>query len=176
MCKYPLKVDEIEVTVEVKNVRGLRLRVSAKGVFMSVPPGTSPELCRCFVNDHIGWIRSRLKSAIDRERSKPELTMDHVRRFILAVRPRFEMWERRMGLTASRISFKLMTSRWGSCNHLTGAISINVMLALYPEECADYVIVHELAHLLHPNHSPAFWSVVEEYIPQWRKLRAILRG
>jgi predicted metal-dependent hydrolase len=66
-----------------------------------------------------------------------------------------------------------MRTRWGSCTPSTGAIRISDRLAAYPDWVRDYVIVHELAHLRHPGHGPAFWRLVDRY-PKAERARGYL--
>ena len=73
-----------------------------------------------------------------------------------AVRTLLPLWEARMGVQAGSIRFREMVSRWGSCQTVTGHITLNLRLGLVPPECMEYVLVHELCHLLHPDHSAAF--------------------
>lgn len=75
----------------------------------------------------------------------------------------------------SRVSLRNSSSRWGSCNSRTGSINLNVRLLFAPQQILDYVIVHELAHLRHPNHSRAFWSCVGEAFQGYRDARRWLR-
>ena len=80
-------------------------------------------------------------------------------------------WETITGLHPSGWQTKYMTTRWGTCNHKTGKIWLNLQLAKKPVECLDYVILHELAHLKIPNHSPEFIAILDEYMPYWRDVR-----
>ena len=66
-----------------------------------------------------------------------------------------------------KITVKYMTSQWGSCNQERGKISISSRLIHYPIECLDYVLLHEYSHLVVPNHSDAFWELVETYMPDY---------
>lgn len=175
MQRYRLDVNGFPIILEVKRVKGLRLRVSEHGVFMSVPPGTPAETCRRFALENLEWIRKSLKKQLAHLNRSSELTEEKARRFTEEFKPRFEAWQRRMNLACRSVTFKIMSSRWGSCNYATKKISINLKLALYPPECTDYVIVHELAHLVHPNHSAAFWQFVGTHLPNWRSLRSKLR-
>ena len=68
-----------------------------------------------------------------------------------------------------QISLRAMKTRWGSCTPGKGTIRFNLMLVDKPQECVEYVVVHELAHLVHPNHSKEFWKVVEEILPDWKE-------
>ena len=86
-----------------------------------------------------------------------------------------EAWEPIMGVKAGKIAYRNMTSRWGSCQPSTGRICINVRLALYPPECLEYVVVHELCHLLERGHGPRFQALMDTFMPDWRERRAKLR-
>ncbi|MBR4000217.1 MAG: M48 family metallopeptidase [Clostridia bacterium] len=94
----------------------------------------------------------------------------------LAVTQRMPYWEARTGLKCSRWSIRDMKTRWGSCTHSTAAIRVNLRLAEKPPECLDYLILHELTHIRHPNHSKAFYADVEKYMPDWKKKRMTLNG
>ena len=74
----------------------------------------------------------------------------------------------------SHISFREMTSKWGSCNHTRARISLNVALFSRPQICFEYVLTHELAHLLHPNHGRGFYATLESLMPNWREAKALL--
>lgn len=73
-----------------------------------------------------------------------------------------------------RISIRNQKTCWGSCSS-RGTLSFNWRLALIPETCLDYVVVHELCHLCEFNHSPAFWKLVESLYPSWREARTWLK-
>lgn len=74
-----------------------------------------------------------------------------------------------------RISIKYMTSRWGSCSPNKNHISISMRLIHYPVECLDYVLLHEYAHILVPNHSKAFYDVIKQYMPEYKKYSDYLK-
>ena len=81
---------------------------------------------------------------------------------IVRLRERVTARGREMGLSPRRIAVRNQRRRWGSCSG-RGALSFNWRLIMAPPEVLDYVVVHELAHLAHPNHSPAFWSLVRRH-------------
>ena len=81
-----------------------------------------------------------------------------------------------MGVHVGKLAYRNMTSRWGSCQTKTGRICINVRLAAYPPQCLEYVVVHELCHLLEPGHGPRFWALVDGFLPTWREAKALLKG
>ena len=69
-----------------------------------------------------------------------------------------------------------MTTRWGSCNKKTGKIWLNLQLAKKTPECLDYVILHELVHLVEKHHNERFASLMDKHMPMWREVRTTLNG
>ena len=85
----------------------------------------------------------------------------------------YNLFEEKIPFPNLRIRF--MKTRWGVCNVKLKTITLNSKLIEYKLEALDYVIVHELSHLIHFNHSRDFWSLVEKYIPDYRKIRSYLK-
>lgn len=75
-----------------------------------------------------------------------------------------------------KVKFRKMKTRWGVCNRKTMAITLNSELIKYNSICLDYVIVHELSHFIHFNHSKDFWNLVGKYIPDYKRIRKQLKG
>lgn len=73
------------------------------------------------------------------------------------------------------LKIRKMTTRWGVCNIKNHNITLNYNLINYDISCLDYVVVHELSHLIHPNHSKKFWFVVEKYYPNYKQIRKTLK-
>lgn len=92
----------------------------------------------------------------------------------LYLQVRLTYWQGIIGLHATGLTVKGFKRRWGSCDN-RGGIALNWRLILTPESLIDYVIVHELAHLKHFNHSTRFWSLVHTYLPDYEALRADLQ-
>jgi len=80
-----------------------------------------------------------------------------------------------MGVTPNSISVRDYKARWGSCSS-KGEISYNWRIIIAPHQIVDYVVVHELCHLTHPNHSPAYWKSVKRVVPDYQVCRKWLRG
>jgi len=87
---------------------------------------------------------------------------------------RLEHWAKITGLQPQGLKIRPYKSRWGSCT-ARGQISLNTLLVMAPQEVLDYVIVHELCHLKHLNHSRAFWQLVEHFCPTPKQHRLWLR-
>jgi len=74
------------------------------------------------------------------------------------------------------VQTKYMTTRWGTCNTKTGKIWLNLQLAKKTPECLEYVILHELVHLVEKTHNERFVSLMDKYMPMWREVKATLNG
>jgi predicted metal-dependent hydrolase len=91
-----------------------------------------------------------------------------------AVPPLIEKWERLMGVKVRRFFVQRMKTKWGSCNHRAGSIRLNTDLARKPRECLEYIVVHEMVHLLEPTHNTHFITLMDRFMPNWQSLRETL--
>ena len=80
-------------------------------------------------------------------------------------------WAPVMGVKVAGFYVQQMKTKWGSCNHRAGTIRLNTELAKKPKECLEYIVVHEIAHLLEPTHNPRFIAVMDRFMPNWRLWR-----
>jgi predicted metal-dependent hydrolase len=107
----------------------------------------------------------------DKERIKEQLYAWYKahaeRKFDEYGRPWLKKFER-LGVKPSSIEIRSMEKRWGSCT-ARDRILLNLELVKAPKECIEYVIVHELCHLIHKNHTQAFWALLAEQMPDWEK-------
>lgn len=80
------------------------------------------------------------------------------------------------GIARPKVRIRTMKSCWGSCLVNKGIITLNRKLLMKPRECIEYVVVHELCHFVHPNHSKQFYGFMEQFMPDWRERKAYLNG
>jgi predicted metal-dependent hydrolase len=78
------------------------------------------------------------------------------------------IWEKKMQVNVSKLTIQKMKTKWGSCTPALSSIRLNLELIKKPLECLDYVIVHELAHLIEPSHNHRFKAVMDTFLPDWR--------
>jgi predicted metal-dependent hydrolase len=83
--------------------------------------------------------------------------------------------ERTVGKQAGELRVRDMKTRWGTCNTRTAMITINLRLTEKPAECLRYVLIHELCHLHEPGHDARFWKRMNQYYPDWKRVRKLLR-
>ena len=175
-------VDDLEVwVIEKKRIKNINLRVQPGGrIEVSVPYATPDEIVEDIVREKHDWLVKSQQKALDtpmaRAMEASQAESREWRKVVEAFTPALiERWEPILGVKVGQISYRKMKSRWGSCQPSTGRICINTVLALYPPECLEYVVVHELVHLLVPGHGPEFQSIMTKVMPDWKQRRAKLR-
>lgn len=89
-----------------------------------------------------------------------------------AVRPLIANWEKKLGVKVAGYFLQRMKTKWGGCNHRAGHIRLNTELVKKPKDLLEYVIVHEMAHLLEPTHNDRFIAILQKHYPTWREARA----
>jgi len=88
-----------------------------------------------------------------------------------ALPPLLARWEPLMGLKVERFFVQRMKTKWGSCSPGPGSIRLNTDLAKKPRECLEYILVHEMVHLLEPRHNARFLALMQQHMPTWRFYR-----
>ena len=146
---------------------------------------------------HHLWGRRHLLTVVRRD-GKPRVALDH-KRITLTVRPGsdaakraevihewhksllhavvptlIQKWEPKLKVKVTGYFLQRMKTKWGSCNHRAGHIRLNTELVKKPKDLLEYVIVHEMAHLLEPTHSTRFIAILNQHYPTWREARAEL--
>jgi len=98
----------------------------------------------------------------------------HRRLLHAAIPPLIERWERKLNVEVTAYFLQRMKTKWGSCNPAAGNIRLNTELIKKPKDLLEYIIVHEMVHLLEPTHSERFIAILNEHYPTWREARAEL--
>lgn len=178
-----LRVDGLDVWVTRKRIKNVHLRVKPPHgrVEVSAPLTTSDAFIREFVRAKRAWIEARIAAdaqspRVLAEEASPEEQAEWKALVAACVPMLIAKWEPIMGVKAGKLAYRNMKSRWGSCQPSTGRICINTRLALYPPDCLEYVVVHELCHLIERGHGPRFYALLDALLPEWRASRAKLRG
>ncbi|WP_097462086.1 M48 family metallopeptidase [Mangrovitalea sediminis] len=143
---------------------------------------------------HYLWGRRYLLEVVEKD-EKPSVKLDH-KRVLLSVRPgsdrikRAEIihewhkkilhgaipsiiakWEKKLGVQVSGYYLQRMKTKWGSCNYRAGNIRLNTELVKKPKDHLDYIILHEMAHLIEPTHSERFLAILNKHYPGWREAK-----
>lgn len=129
-----------------------RVRLSGHTLEIKVRPGSTAEHRRAVLDR---WNRERLQVDVDRLVAK---------------------WEPLVGARVNEARIKRMRTRWGTCNPQAARIWINAELAKKPDECLEYIVVHEMVHLLERRHSDVFKAHMDRLLPLWRNHRDTLNS
>ena len=113
----------------------------------------------------------QVRPGADRERCEEVVEAWHRQQLHAAALALLEKWEPVLGVKARRLFVQRMKTKWGSCTPSSGYIRLNTELAKKPPECLEYILVHELVHLLEPTHNARFAGLMDLYLPHWQHLR-----
>ncbi len=80
-------------------------------------------------------------------------------------------WQPQLGVNVRRILIQRMKTRWGGCNPITGIVRLNTELAKKPSHCLEYILIHELVHLIEPTHNTRFLALMDQLLPHWRQIK-----
>lgn len=178
---------DIKITYRWKK-SGLSMRVTKEGdIRVSAPYGIPRWKVEKFILDNKSWIESSVRSmaATTENRNKfferlalrdPVEYQVARRRLDAIISGYVNKYSQKMNVHPVRISYNRAKTRWGSCNPRTGRVNFSLYLLLLPEWCIEHVVVHELAHLIVPDHSAGFYRLMDKYFPRWREAKAETRS
>lgn len=159
--------------------RTMSLQLDRDGrAVVRAPYGVKKEFIDRFVAEHEVWLARAREKQQNRRLAHPEPT-DEERKALLAqareyLPMRVDYWSGIMGLMPTGLKITSARTRFGSCSG-KNSLCFSWRLMQYPPEAIDYVVVHELAHIRHHNHSPAFYALIERYMPDWRERMKLLK-
>lgn len=187
-CKIPyiVKTD--------KKLKNLYITITPEGVVVKNPNYSSKKIEK-IINEKASWIYKKLqlqnkryyiskiyqeekkvlffgeKQSIDLNIALKDFYKNETSKLIP---PLVEKWAKKMNLKPTSIKFRKAKRRWGSCNH-KNELSFNTSLTQLPLRCIEYIIVHELSHILHKHHKHSFWLHVEKFFPDYKECEKTLK-
>ena len=149
-----------------RRAKNLRITIHpTQAVTVTVPGTLSLDRAKEFVGSRQAWIQKHLQRIQQQEESQPvlpELSADELDRAADALLVRLERFSRLYDLPYSRAVFRCQKTLWGSCSGQNN-ISLNINIAFLPDHLQDYILLHELCHIRHKNHSKDFWAQLNIY-------------
>ena len=157
----------------------LAIEVTREGTVVVRAPLRCPQkTIDSFVAGRRDWIEAALQRQSQRLAAHPPLTeseLESLRQQAKAYLPgRVALWSQRMGLAPAAVKITSARTRFGSCSS-KNSLCFSLYLMQYPPEAIDAVVVHELCHMRHRDHSPAFYAEVERWLPDYREREKLLR-
>lgn len=194
-----LVFDGLRIIVSQKPSKYMRINVrpsrgsSQPIIKLTCPPNATDEAIMEFLHTHRAWISRVCDRFMQTRENTWEVLQSHSDEMLLfgqwvsalslkELRSRLHEYALQranifagsMGVCFSKLAVRTSRTRFGSCTH--DRLSLSILLAFVPKEEIDYVIIHELAHIVHKNHSAQFWGLVGAHCPQWKSLRQSLKS
>ena len=176
--KEKLVLNGIEIPIIRTNRRSIAICVERDGkVLVRAPIRSKTQLLYTFADQKWDWIIKTVEKQKKREQgltvSAEELSRLKEKAQII-IPQRVEYFSKLMGLKPSSVKINFAKTRFGSCSTKNN-LNFSAFLMHYPDEAIDYVVVHELAHIKHHNHSKDFYSLIEKYLPDYKQRIKILK-
>ncbi len=168
----------IQYDLQYKKVKNINLRITPDGrVHVSANKRVSEQFVDTFVLSKEAFILNAIEQ-IEKNSKKPQkryFSKEEIQNVILTICKKVYPYYEHLGIKYPQIKFRSMVSRWGSCHPAKGILTFNINLMYAPNECIEYVVLHEFTHFLHANHSAKFYEELEKVCPDWRACRNRLK-
>lgn len=162
-----------------KRSKRLQLKIDPQGpkLVLTVPFLTFGFQINAFLNQQFDWIDHQWTKCLDQQANAPKLKFSQAyyrQKARRVIRERLYHFSQLYGLSYNKLAIRDQKTRWGSCSSKKN-LNFSWRLILAPPEVLDYVVVHELCHLKHMDHSKAFWQLVSRHAPDYLKHKRWLK-
>ena len=173
-------METIEYELIRSNRRTMSVEVDSAGTVIVRAPRLMPKWrIEAFVRERQDWIRRARERQAKRQEKLPDVREEekpfYVKQAKTILPPKIDYYARRMGVQPTGFTVTSARTRFGSCSG-KDRLSFSWRLMAYPEAAIDYVVVHELAHIRHKDHSRAFYGLIESILPDYRDRIRLLKG
>lgn len=169
-----IEKNHIPITIQRRKVKNINLYVKAPNgdVLVTAPTRVPEQVILEFLDQKAEWIQKHRNAMIHRMQEGAQqdrlISEEQKKRLCQQIECFSQKWETVMNVHATAWQIRDMKTIWGSCSTKSGHIRINLQLAKKPQECIEYVIVHELCHLMEPSHNRRFHNLMDQYLPDWK--------
>ncbi|MCI8412412.1 MAG: M48 family metallopeptidase [Clostridia bacterium] len=173
---YEIKYNnkKIEYTLVRLKIKNMYIQIKNEQVIVKAPIKLNEKYINEFVNKKSKWIYENLEKS--RKTSKTEnIEQQDIYRLSEIVKESVEKYSKILEVKPGKVRIKDIKYAWGSCSSNRN-ISINMHLAKKPKEVIEYVVLHEMCHLIHMNHSKQFWNLVERNMPKYKEYKKKLKN
>lgn len=171
MEKIQYKGEEIQYSIIRKNIKNVYISIKNGAVIITAPKYVAKEEIEKLLIKKVNWIYKKLKTQ-EIETEKPDLYTKE--EFVKIVEKTAKELIYETGIKPNKIRIREIKYAWGSCSSNKN-ITINLKLMKYSKEAIKYVILHELCHIKHMNHSKDFWELVKNYMPNYKEVKKELK-
>lgn len=173
--------NNLQINVIYSARKSIAIELKPGTLTVRAPKGVSRSEVNSFLESKRGWIEKHMEKIQECQEALGQVepfTMAEIHELankaLIEIPKRVKKYAQVVGVTYGRITIRSQRSRFGSCSS-KGNLNFNCILMLFPDEVIDYVVVHELCHRIHMNHSAAFYAEVERVFPEYRKCKKWLK-
>lgn len=166
---------DVKVNIIRSDRKTLSIQLKTGEIIARAPLRMKDKEIYSFIESKKSWIEKNLAKIDERHKALDEVqpfTQEEIKALAkkakVIIPERVKYYAPKIGVTYNRIAIRCQRTRWGSCSS-KGNLNFNCLLALFPLEVIDSVVVHELCHRKHMNHSPQFYAEIEKVFPEYKK-------
>lgn len=165
--------EKIPYTLIKAKIKNMYIHIKDGNVIVKAPNRLKEKYIHDFVNRKAKWIYEKMKEDKAKTKIQEEIEQKDIERLSKIVEESVKKYSITLGVAPKKVKIKDIKYAWGSCSSKRN-ISINMQLAKKEEKVIEYVVLHEMCHLLYMNHSKDFWKLVERYMPRYKEYKKML--
>ena len=155
-------------------IKNLYIYIKDGKVIVKAPIKLKDKSIYDFINKKTKWIYNNVKKEQEKIKSDEKIEQKDIERLQQVVKNSIEKYSKLLKVKPNKVRIKNIKYAWGSCSSNKN-ISINMKLANKNEKVIEYVVLHEMCHIIHMDHSKKFWQLVEAYMPEYKEYKKILK-
>lgn len=175
MYELEYKGEKIQYTLIKSKIKNMYIHIKNGKVIVKAPIKLKEKYIKDFVNKKANWIYEKLKeNKLKDSNVEEKIEQEDIERLEKIVRESIKKYSIKLGVSPQKVRIKSIKYAWGSCSAKKN-ITINMQLAKKEEKVIEYVVLHEMSHLIYMNHSKDFWNLVEKNMPRYKEYKKRLR-
>ena len=170
-----------KINIVISNRKTIAIEINSKGIIVRAPLKMRDDEIAAYLEKKKSWIDKHLQKVMEHHEALKDVkpyTMDEIQaladKALQVIPEKVKRYAPLIGVDYGRITIRNQRSRWGSCSS-AGNLNFNCLLMELPDEVIDSVVVHELCHRKHMNHSPQFYAEIEKVFPQYKQCQKWLK-
>ena len=173
MYEIEYKGEKLAYTLIKARIKNMYIHIKEGEVIVKAPHRLKEKYIHDFVNKKAKWIYEKLKESKAKPKIQEKIEQADIERLSKRVEESIKKYSIKLGVAPKKVRIKNIKYAWGSCSSNKN-ITINMNLAKKNEKVIEYVVLHEMCHLVYMNHSKDFWELVEKYMPKYKEYKKML--
>ncbi len=175
MEEIQINGEKIQYKIIKSKIKNLYIHIKNGEVIVKIPTRISKKKAKEFVEKKAEWILEKVKEQQKQTQKEEKIEEQDIQRLAKIVEEQIKKYSEKLQIKPNKVRIRNINYAWGSCSSRKN-ITINSKLAKKKEKVIEYVVLHEMCHLIHMNHSKEFWKLIENNMPEYKKYKNILNG